>query len=530
MLQFECLYTNRKKNNQEQERFETTMGKGNRSRNERRNAVDPRAAEKAQTLKQQKTNKLLGGIVGVVVALILVFGIVISAISSSGVFLRSATSASTANFSVDSAVMTYFLKSNYYSFVNQMSDYLSYFNLDTSLPLKTQSYSDTQTWFTYFANQAKSSVEELLILCEAANAAGMSVNDEAVQNIVDDYMESLKTNAKANGMSKKQYIANAYGAGIKEKDVRAAIEFSALASVYQEQLLESFTYTDEDLEAYYSENANSFKTVDYKSYTYYSTVPEDASDEDAAEINAVTKAKADALAANTTPDAFDVYLLAELTTDATTEDEAAENEETVAGTLTEGASYSEGNAAMEWAFDSARKVNDTYVAEGDNSYTVYMLTSTAARDESLTKNVRHILIYADDYDTEEEAKAEADRILSEWQSGDKTEDSFAALAEEYSEDTGSNTNGGLYENVKKGETDDNFDAWLFDSTRAVGDTDVIESSYGYHVMYFVGDGKVAWKADVENAKLSDDYDAAYAEYAEKYAVTFDEKAINKIDA
>ncbi|MBO5274877.1 MAG: peptidylprolyl isomerase [Clostridia bacterium] len=506
------------------------MGKGKRARIERQNAVDPKAAEKAQALKTQKTNKLLGGIVGVIVALLLVFGIVISAVSASGVFLRGATAASSANFSVDGTMMSYFLKSNYYTFVNQMGDYLSYFNLDTSLPLKTQSYSDTQTWFTYFADQAKTSVEELLVLCEAANAAGMSIQDEEVQTIVDNYMESLKNNAKENGMSKKQYIANVYGEGVKEKDLRAAIEISALASVYQEQVLASFTYTDADLEAYYSENENSFKTVDYKSYTYYSTIPEGSSDEVTAEINAVTKAKADALAANTTPSSFDAYLLDELTTDATTEEDAVKNEETVAATLTEGAAYIEGDAAMEWAFDASRKVNDTYVAEGDNSYTVYLLTSTAARDDSLTKNVRHILIYTTDYESAEAAKAEADRILAEWQAGDKTEDSFAALAEQYSGDTGSNTNGGLYENVRGGDMVETFDAWLFDSARAAGDTGVIESEYGYHVMYFVGDGKIAWKADVESAKLSEDYEAAYAAEAEKYTVTFDDNAINKIDA
>ena len=40
-------------------------------------------------------------------------------------------------------------------------------------------------------------------------------------------------------------------------------------------------------------------------------------------------------------------------------------------------------------------------------------------------------------------------IRAEFEAGDKTEESFAALAEEYSEDTGSNTNGGLYDSTNK---------------------------------------------------------------------------------
>ena len=40
------------------------------------------------------------------------------------------------------------------------------------------------------------------------------------------------------------------------------------------------------------------------------------------------------------------------------------------------------------------------------------------------------------------AKAEAEDILAQWEAGDKTAESFGALAEEYSDDPGSNTNGG----------------------------------------------------------------------------------------
>ena len=65
------------------------------------------------------------------------------------------------------------------------------------------------------------------------------------------------------------------------------------------------------------------------------------------------------------------------------------------------------------------------------------------------------------------------------------------LAKKYSSDTGSNANGGLYTNVAKGNMVPEFDAWIYDESRKVGDTDIIfvdEEGYytGYHVMYFCG--------------------------------------------
>ena len=51
----------------------------------------------------------------------------------------------------------------------------------------------------------------------------------------------------------------------------------------------------------------------------------------------------------------------------------------------------------------------------------------------------------------EECRKLANDCYAEWQAGDKTEDSFAALADQYSEDSGSNTKGGLYEDIAKSE-------------------------------------------------------------------------------
>lgn len=107
----------------------------------------------------------------------------------------------------------------------------------------------------------------------------------------------------------------------------------------------------------------------------------------------------------------------------------------------------------------------------------------AKRDESPeqydTVAIRHILV--DDEET-------ANSVLAQWEAGDKTEDSFAALADENSTDPGSNTNGGLYTGVTQGMMVTEFNDWCFDSARKPGDTGIVQTSYGYHVMYFVSRG------------------------------------------
>lgn len=105
---------------------------------------------------------------------------------------------------------------------------------------------------------------------------------------------------------------------------------------------------------------------------------------------------------------------------------------------------------------------------------------TAKRDAEPKKYdvvaVRHILV-----EDEETAKD----ILAQWESGEKTEDSFAALVKDNSTDPGSVDNGGLYTDVTEGQMVPEFNDWCFDDARRPGDTDIVETDYGCHVMYFV---------------------------------------------
>lgn len=122
-------------------------------------------------------------------------------------------------------------------------------------------------------------------------------------------------------------------------------------------------------------------------------------------------------------------------------------------------------------------------------------------------NVRHILIQPEDTESDEswaEAEAEAQRIYDEWLAGDATEESFTELASEYTQDPGSQSTGGLYEDVYPGQMVTEFNDWCFADERAVGDSGIVKTSYGYHIMYFSGVGNtVYWKTFAEDLLRSE---------------------------
>ena len=147
------------------------------------------------------------------------------------------------------------------------------------------------------------------------------------------------------------------------------------------------------------------------------------------------------------------------------------------------------------------------------------------KDGSYTVNVRHILVLIDnivkdmkaesgtdaqaDEPTEEHwaaCLAEAQKIYDEWLAGDKTEAHFGELANKYSDDNnGKVTNGGIYTFVKKGDMVEDFNTWCFTEGRKPGDTDIVKTKFGYHVMYFVS-SEETWFTQTRSAYISAESD------------------------
>ena len=188
-----------------------------------------------------------------------------------------------------------------------------------------------------------------------------------------------------------------------------------------------------------------------------------------------------------------------------------------------------------WLFDETTKVGDTktITSEGDkkSTYSVYFMSATSHLDESATKDVAHILVSFDDYKagttiTDEEkanAKAEADKILADYLAGEKTQAAFEKLGEEKTAD--SNV---VYEGVTKGQMVEEFENWIFDEARTVGETGIVETTYGYHVMYFIGDGKLAWENTAHSGVLNDLFTEWVETNATTYNYTAKESVVNSI--
>lgn len=184
-----------------------------------------------------------------------------------------------------------------------------------------------------------------------------------------------------------------------------------------------------------------------------------------------------------------------------------------------------------WLFDEATKENDTKIitSEGDkkSTYTAYLLTEGSHKDESKTKDVAHILVKFDsDKPTDEEkaaAKAEAEEILASFLAGEQTKDAFEKLGKEKTDD--SNV---IYEGVYEGQMLAEFEDWCFDEARKTGDTGIVETTYGYHVMYFIGEGKLAWENNAHDGVLGELFEAWLDEQATACGYTANEKVLNSI--
>ena len=240
---------------------------------------------------------------------------------------------------------------------------------------------------------------------------------------------------------------------------------------------------------------------------------------------------------------------AEATGEATEPTEDAEEEETTPAnvpTSTENPDmlYSIIDPAIgKWLLEEGRKEGDIGMVpmyaldeEGEateeiTGYTVVIFGSEDIQDGK-TVSVRHVLISFEGGTEDEEtgsmvysekeknaAKKEADKILNEWLAGEKTEESFGELAKKYTDDSNACL-GGLYDMIYEGWAVESFDKWCFDSSRKPGDTGMVETEYGYHVIYFVDENEEDYRDyliinDLRTAESEEWYNEHRDTYFEK---------------
>ena len=476
--------------------------------------------------KEDKKVRLYTAAFAVVMALIVVVALVAGvnqAITSRGIRERKTTALTLNEHTLSNAELNYFFVDAVNNFYSQNGSYAAMFGLDLTKPLDQQVMSEEsgETWADYFLETAEENARAAYAMADEAEAAGFTLSAED-QESIDTIPYNLETYAKLYGLSDaKAYVKAMYGRGATVESFQEYVRMNTLASEYQTSYKDSLTYDDNTINAKDAEDPNAYSSYSYSQY-YLSTSRYLTDDATAEEKAAAAEADAKALTADTitTTEELDAAIAAlevnkELTSSASS---FYANQRYV----------SVNSNLIDWISDASRKEGDrTYIANtstttDDNGQEVttvsgyYVVYFHKALDNRFPLvNVRHILVafegttdengstvYTDE--AKAAAKSTAQDLLAQWKAGDATEESFAALATENSADTGSVSNGGLYEDVYPGQMVTAFNDWCFAEGRKAGDTNIIETEYGYHVMYFSGNTDYTYREYLITNDLADD--------------------------
>lgn len=630
------------------------MGKSNRIRNNR--ASDTLFGGAAAPKQKKEMPSWALNALPITFAVLLVVAVALLFMSSFGVFGRMQTAMKSENFRVTQNMMNYYFQSQYSSFVSENSAYLSYYGLDTGKSLKDQTYStdadgNVVTWFDTMMDSTVEQVKEILVYCEEAEARGITLDEEDMKAIEDElYMYDIY--GQLYGTDKNAYISMMYGKGMRESDIKKALELSTLASkcssLIGDEILDGIT--DEHIIKEYETNTDEYDQVDYIYYTFdvaftdaknalastatdaekiakykemieeakaraeeWAAIKDEAVLKDtilkyvgetvfedtykdfmekekvaedkmvitaeilkeklvAAVFNAIkedaefviesVEAKGDEEAKtgimNTTKDGETTkYFVFETEVDKTFYDafkkyagELFDDVETeYDACFVEGAKFSDTNDALEWAFEDGRVVGETKTFDkGDGagtnavsdkvselksfSITVYRLTKTQHKDETVSKNVG-IMVFSSKTDAEKAAEKLAAL-------GEITKEKFEEICTEFN---GQYTD---YENYTKGSFGvAAFDTWLYGDDIKVGaftakdkvitltstsSSSSTTTSSSYAVAWYYGDGDMQWEITVKTALFNDGYEASDKALKDKHTVSEpDMKVINKID-
>jgi len=481
--------------------------------------------------KEAKKLKIYTTIFVVVLTALLAIAIFVGVsqtIASKGIREKNTVALTVGEHKISNAELNYFFIDSIQTFANNYGSYASLMGLDMTKALDEQYVNEETglTWADDFLNAAKENARTVYAMVDAAEAAGFALPEEEVAQL-EAAILNVDAYAAMNGFaSGDAYLKAMYGNGADMDSYLEYTKRTALSNAYYAHYAESLTYEDAKIRAMDAENPAAFSSYSFN--TYYLAASKfltggttDAegnttySDEEKAASVTAAEAAAQSLVTEeiTSTEALDAAIAALAINEGTT----------AASTANTNVRYvSLSNTYSDWVSDSSRKAGDkTVIANvststdeaGNEVQTIlgYYVLYFQGRDENQFNlaNVRHILIsFAHNHDeaadhdhtettyTDAEkaaAKTAAEEILAQWEAGDKTEDSFAALATENTTDPGSMENGGLYENVYPGQMVTAFNDWCFDESRKTGDTGIVETEYGYHVMYYVGESDISYR-------------------------------------
>ncbi len=512
-----------------------------------------------QELKEAKTLKAYTLTFAVVMVLVvaIVVGVVVSPLID-GALRRNSHAITVGDHELTTAELTYFyvdaiseyqneVYSTYYSTFGSYWSYMLGF--DTSKPLDEQvkDKEKNETWADYFINEAIENARGVYTLYDNAMAENYKLTEDE-QSEIDSTIKMLEVYAAYYGYSSvKSYLKSTYGNGVTVDEYTDYYTISTIASSYYNAHSDSLEYEASDYRAYekdkqteYNRYSYIYYYVNYTAYLGEGTKDEDGkvtyTDEQREEARKLAKADADALKAAgiTDKESFDKAVQALAVNKIDESDKDAK-----AATATEVKNYFPGSINLpdktrNWITNTERKAGDldaidmtvvSYTCETDHEHTdscaktentngyYVVLFTECDKNEMYLVNASHILVSFEGgtkdssgnttYSVKEKetAKAKAEDLLKQWKDGEATLESFKKLAEEKSTDPGSKSNGGVYEDIYPGLMVEAFNDWCFDEARKEGDTGIVETEYGYHIIYFISHSDLTYRDSLIDAEM-----------------------------
>lgn len=516
--------------------------KAEQYRDERKARIAKSAKKNAHSMEARNTaKKVVNKVISIVLCAVIVLGVVAFSLNYYGALQRvikiggvgSDQSVSIAEYEY------YYMRA--YNQVRYQAQYYQYYyqtsNYDLSLTPEeqTQTTKDADgneiTWVEKLHEDTleiiqlhKAYYNEALKMGLKLTKADEAFIDKQIEDLRDEAKSAGSNSSSSNSENKVTYSLNAYlrkvyGGSINERFLRKQLKIQVLAQKYLTERTNEIAkdYDQKDIDAEYKKDTTAYDFATFRAYTFKTTelTKEDKETDDAlkarqAKANAEVKKNANDFYNAVTNDATFTAKAKELNKDTA---DYNVDKETKYSMLKSTAQSTFSEDAAKWLFDSSTKVGSKklFSDEENGKYIVVLALSKPHQEQTVT--ARHILFQTKDQNSgndlsEEEIakkKTQAEDVLKKFNEGDKTEDSFAALANEYNEDTGSSSNGGLYEHIYPGQMVTEFNDWVFDANRKAGDVELVETDYGYHIIYFVAkDGKDYYDSAIRSSKANKD--------------------------
>ena len=514
--------------------------------------------------KEAKKTKIYTTTFIVIMALVFCIAvgtIAYTTIERTGVFQRNTVAATIGEHELSAVDLGYYyidaVSKEYSDMQTSYGEYaasmLQYLGLDITAPLNTQVFSASTgaTWSDYFINVALENARGVYALYDAAMAAGFEMSEEDKTTMEENLQVMVDYADLFMGGDVDAYIEQLYGTGADLESYRNYVNVISTCNAYQADYYNSLSFDDAAIRAHEAEHYNdytgysfAYKFIDYNAFLGEGTKDAEGNvtytDAEIAAANESARQTAESLLTAKTVEEFDSMISA-LEIYAPAEGETA----TVSTKAVDQLLPNILAALQEWLSSNERKEGDmtvlpytTDTTNEDGTVTSnlmgYFAVFYQSKDEHLEPlgNVRHLLVKFEGGTTDDSgnttysdaekntAKLEAEGYLETWKKGAATEESFIELVKENSDD-GSAAEGGLFEDIAP---DSNyvttFKNWAVDPAREAGDTEVIESEYGYHVMFYVGDSDITYRDRmIRDDLIANAYDTWIAEQEEGVTAT-----------